>query len=618
MADFARLADSAIRPAIHTATRRLIVVPALLFAYLSLPRALLISAAPDSELGFSLGYADLTLAYVFLLTGVHLALQSIRLPAVTDLLLGWCHLDVLVRAVEAVLLRDFAVGYSPLVFAHLETDSFELAAVRYWPILLLGIGMMATAHMGMRRLIPGRMSDGPGRRLVAVLLVLLVVRSGFVLIKERRRLPRGDFAVAALAVNAYTYYLLNPFGEDIPFTGGERQVLAELNLDFSRPPAALRQDYRHKGAAKNGTPNLILVYVEGLQANLTRSGGSPYPGLTPHLDRFAARFVRADRFFNGATPTINALISSQCGILPKISNDRLRVDRGYGRNLVCLSDILAAAGYHQVFMGGANSAFSGKELFLRSHGYDEIWGWRQWRQRDEYRAKRHEWGLHDTDLAREALDVLSRLVAHKPFQLTLLTVNTHPPGYRAPECPEYRSGHRLLNAFHCTDHALGILLDGIEARGFLSDTVVVVIGDHPVFPSPANQAALGSAVPAWYGAIYFAYSAPEVSHARVIETAGYTPDLAPTVLDLLGLGKRSRFLFGRSLVSGRAGQTRLIAPDFEVIDGKMVPAMPSLATACPADQLRRTILQGGGPPLSECERRKIFALQERWLLGFKP
>ena len=62
--------------------------------------------------------------------------------------------------------------------------------------------------------------------------------------------------------------------------------------------------------------------------------------------------------------------------------------------------LLPTPGYRQVFLGGADSGFSGKRLFLDAHGVrlDDL-GWERWNHTAAYGA--NAWGLHDTDLMRE-------------------------------------------------------------------------------------------------------------------------------------------------------------------------------------------------------------------------
>ena len=100
----------------------------------------------------------------------------------------------------------------------------------------------------------------------------------------------------------------------------------------------------------------------------------------------------------------------------------------------------------------------------------------------------------------------------------------------------FAAGNRLLDAIHCSDHAVGMLLDAIEERGLLDSTVVVVVGDHMMFPGTDEQAALGKDVVAsYYGRVFMALRAPRRDLPPRIETFTFTPDLAPTILELLGV-----------------------------------------------------------------------------------
>lgn len=597
------------RPPWPGLARRWVVAPAFLAAYLSLPRGLLALLSPQPELALSPGYLNQTLAYAYALAGAH-ALAAWWAPrGAAAALAAWVHGDVLVRAVQAVLLYRFGMGYSPVVFAHLEPETFALAVRQFWSLMLSAAAGIAAAQWALGRLLrPGARSREAA--LAAAGLVLMGLYGGWALYRERHRLPRGDLAWAALAVNAHRYYGAQP--PRVRLAPRERAVARRLG--FAPPARAGREEAR----AASGRPlNLVVVYLEGFQAALADPQG-PFPGLTPALNRWRGRLTRFLAFYAAATPTINALLSSQCGILVHVDNVRLRVDRGFARGLSCLTDRLAVAGYTQVFLGGASSGFAGKRLFWRRHGVDEVWGWEDWRRRPAYRRRHHEWGLHDTDLVREALDAVERLRRDPPFHLILLTLNTHPPGYRAPDCPVYRERASLLNGYRCTDEAVGRLLDGLEARGVLRDTAVALVGDHPPFPGPANRKLLGGRVPLrWYGRVVLAVHDPRGRLPDVVAAPGYTPDLAPTLLALTGASAPRSFPLGQSLLEAAPGR-RLVAPTFEVAGGRMVPAHPPLENPCPARRAAAAVIGPAEGPLGPCGRRRLFLWHRQGLLTVGP
>jgi signal transduction histidine kinase len=128
-----------------------------------------------------------------------------------------------------------------------------------------------------------------------------------------------------------------------------------------------------------------------VQANFTEAGGSPFHALTPYLDRFASRSLYMASFYNAVTPTINALISSQCGILSQVENSSLEADRGYTRNLSCLSDVLHDAGYSCSMFYSSYFDYTGFRDFLKNRGLDEMYDADT--MPGQRGSERVEWGL---------------------------------------------------------------------------------------------------------------------------------------------------------------------------------------------------------------------------------
>ena len=591
--------------------------PLVVYAYLCLPRAVLVLRVPSSELQLNHGFFDQTLSYLCVILGLYhlikaLAPASIR-PFLVRILTVWLHVEFLVRCGEAALMYQFDIGYSSLFFYHLQEESIRLALSQYWAILLAAALIIACADWVLRRTLTAR--PWPGRSTIGwvltVVMVLLGLRGTFVLVRERRRVQE-DFAVASLVMNWRTYVDEQNRLSRVTVTAAEQNYLSTIGIGLGwmrRAPVVSLPPRRRL--------NLITIYLEGFQANFTEAGQGPFRGLTPSLDRFASQSLFMSSFYNAVTPTINALISSQCGILAQVENNALDGDRGYTRNLECLSDVLHDAGYHQEFLGGANGGFSGKRLFLKAHHVDEVFGWEQWGKDPRYEesARRNAWGLNDTDLIREAIARLPGLAAQAPFYLSLLTVNTHEPGFQAPDCPEYQSGRTMLNAIHCSDYAIGLLLAALESGGYLKNTAIVIMGDHMMFPSPESAEALGPAAAGWFGKVFMAVYWPGGPTPGRIDTPSYTPDFAPIALDVLGFRPVARFPFGRSPIGATDPRKILIAAHFQILNGRMIPPDPKPDDDCPPELLMHTTLYPGSQPLSSCGREKILESVEEELLA---
>ena len=585
-----------------------VLLPAAVYTYFCIPRAVLAFYAPSSELQLSRGFLDQTLAYVSVAVGLYCLASLIRFRGVLGILRAMWHAQFVIRSGEAFLMYRFGLGYSPIVFYHFDAVSVRMAVAEGW-LVMGGIAMVAAAFDWVFRhlLVPRRWGgSSPIERLTICLVAIVAAHSAFVLHRERARLPQ-DFAEVSLADNWKAYAIDEREFKNIAITHAEREYLRSLDIRLgvidrkAQPPRARL--------------NLVTIYLEGFQANFTTSGAGLYPRLTPNLDRFAAAGRVFDNFYNAVTPTINSIVSSQCGILSQLENGSFDIDRGYTRNLTCVSDILHDAGYHQVFLGGAESSFSGKGLFLAAHHFDDIWGRERWRENRAYAGGRlNAWGLQDTDLAREAIARLPALRAASPFHLSLLTVNTHPPGYDAADCPRYQPARVMLDAIHCTDYAVGMLMDALDAGGFMKDTVVVVMGDHMMFPSVESRAALGPASVGWFGKVFMAMRRPGDTGGTAIDTPAYTPDFAPTVLDALGFTPVPEFPVGQSVLREGDPGRLLIAPRYQLVNGRMVPANPRLSDGCTPDMIERARPDRPLAVYPECERDRIVEIIEQSLM----
>jgi phosphoglycerol transferase MdoB-like AlkP superfamily enzyme len=175
----------------------------------------------------------------------------------------------------------------------------------------------------------------------------------------------------------------------------------------------------------------------------------------------------------------------------------------------------------------------------------------------------------------------------------------------------------MLNAIHCTDYAIGILMETLEAGGYLDDTVVIMMGDHTMFPSPESAAALGPLSAGWFGRVFMAIlqPSPEGSVPAPVDMAGYTPDLAPTALDALGFHPVPKFPVGHSLLGPDNPARVLVAPRYQVIDGRMIPERPGLTDGCSEEMIVRSVMKGGASAFGDCERDKIIAFLNQSLLA---
>ncbi len=193
-----------------------------------------------------------------------------------------------------------------------------------------------------------------------------------------------------------------------------------------------------KKTVQGKRPNLVYIYAESLER--TYFDTELFPGLADELN--ALRTDSID-FSNtqqlpGTGYTIAGMVASQCGIplfAPFDGNASSAVSTFYPEN-VCLGDVLKAAGYSNYFYQGAELAFAGKDTFLKSHGFDHVYGFKELREQVADPSYKNDWGWYDDSVLDVVYGKFVELSKQRqPFSLFTLTVDTHhPDGFISAGC----------------------------------------------------------------------------------------------------------------------------------------------------------------------------------------
>lgn len=238
--------------------------------------------------------------------------------------------------------------------------------------------------------------------------------------------------------------------------------------------------------------NLVLIYVESLEASYNRQDLLGANLIAP-LDAIEGQRFAQFRQAPGTGWTIAALVASQCALpLKRVTlydeNTQGEAVRSFLPNATCLGDILAQHGYRNVFMGGASPTFAGKGKFLHSHGYHEVYGKEDWVMAGAPPDQLNGWGLYDGRLLARAKTKLQQLqAAQQPFNLTLLTVNTHEPnGHLSQRCAA-RGFRGFAGVVGCASLHVAEFVAFMEQNGYLANTNVVILGDHLARKNPLTK-----------------------------------------------------------------------------------------------------------------------------------
>lgn len=235
--------------------------------------------------------------------------------------------------------------------------------------------------------------------------------------------------------------------------------------------------------------NLVLIYVESLEKGFSDTSvmGTDLLASLNDATKTGYHFESLIQT-TGTGWTMAGIVSSQCGIPLKATSlfnvtAQKEKEKSFLPRATCLGDVLFKNGYRNVFMGGASLYFAAKGSFFAQHGYAETYGKEDWARNGA--TNFNEWGLYDDELfsnARTKVDQLYR--AKQPFNLTLLTVDTHPPhGYTSPTCQRYGTT-TYRDIVSCTATMVADFIKYMKHKGYLRNTVVVVMGDHQAGGTP--------------------------------------------------------------------------------------------------------------------------------------
>lgn len=312
----------------------------------------------------------------------------------------------------------------------------------------------------------------------------------------------------------------------------EKNYVDPKNLHFSFP-----QNKR----------NLIILYMESMDQNSSDPdiAGS---NLIPNLSARMAQNTSFENFhqISDQSYTIAAMVEGFCGVAYRMShNSGLNSFANFLPQLTCYPEILRQNGWSTHVIKSTDMSFAQMGVFFTSHGFDNVLNIDKLSEKYGFNIKENmgtSWGLRDSFYYDLAKAYLTEIAAKKqPFVLTMITLDTHNPDiYLDPKCPT-KFGHQK-DVIFCADQMASEFLDWLSEQDFYSNSVVVVLGDHPDSGSKLGHRRSQEAEIVNF--IINSQSSLKADQARQWTTL----DLAPTILNALGIRfDQGAFGLGRSL-----------------------------------------------------------------------
>ncbi|MFN2330389.1 MAG: sulfatase-like hydrolase/transferase [Halomonas sp.] len=450
--------------------------------------------------------------------------------------------------------------------------------VRVWPwsllpMALLGLYIYLNDSFGIVDLgaiffhLQAGISDhGGGDRLVAAvlytfsMLALLAAFTWLVRVDHRWRLFERLLALILLVSNPLLYGMTQRGAAIVTEDG------AWLDRRYIEPAIL---------AVPESPPNLLLLYLESIER--TYADRERFGGAYADLDALGAKghVFEGIRQLDNTGWTMAGMISSQCGtpLMPAgLLHDRqFEPLEQVVPGVDCLGDLLAGQGYRLSYLGGASTAFAGKGLFYKGHGFAEVIGRAELEPRLEDPDYINDWGLYDDSLYHFTLEEIRRLDAESdgPWGVVNLTIAGHAPhGYPARACRERQGefdGVDILYSVECSAWLARDLVERLEDEGLLENTLVVVASDHLTMRVSAwDQLTEGERDNT------FMMLGPGIEAGTRTRREASMVDLLPTLLEAMGFTIQGhRAGLGASLLAEPNQQTLVERHGLEPLNARM-------------------------------------------------
>ena len=290
-------------------------------------------------------------------------------------------------------------------------------------------------------------------------------------------------------------------------------------------------------------PNVIVIFTEGMSAEVIDKFNNLNLNLTPNLDLFYENSLVFDNYYNHTAATYRGLrgqlFSSHQYLggyhdnnagFAQISKDTLM--KRVTTKMVSIIDILNENGYSTFFIN-CEQKKSAHYNYLETFRCTNI-----------ISGNSKEYALSDKEAFALLADTMVKLP--QPFFCGFYNLGTH-VGFDSPDA-KYKNGKNyVFNKFYNFDKWFGDFFEKFKNSDIAKNTILIFTADHCAFQAPEHLSAFNSKQRYCVNPIPLMIYCNEIEHQTIDVKGRNSLDLAPTILDILRLNNHENYFLGTSL-----------------------------------------------------------------------
>ncbi|OPJ64563.1 LTA synthase family protein [Clostridium oryzae] len=319
--------------------------------------------------------------------------------------------------------------------------------------------------------------------------------------------------------------------------------------------------------------NLIILQIESLQQFVINRKVNGQE-ITPNLNRFLKKCMYFDNFYYqvAAGNTSDAEFMTNNSLYPAATGAAYSI---YAKNdLDSLGEKLKEKKYYTSVFHGNRRIFWNRNIMYNTEGFYHFYS-KEELNADEIVGM----GISDRTFLPQTLDKLQTL--QKPYYSFVITLSSHFP-YRAAAAKtdfdvtgyEGTDVGNYLKAIHYTDEQLGTFFKGLEDKGILDNSILLMYGDHSAIPQ-SDKSLLYKLVGeenqndyTWYKKyqkVPFMIHFPKNKYKGVNHLYSGEMDTYPTIANMFGL--KAPYTMGKDMLNSKQGNVTFRNGSFT--DGKV-------------------------------------------------